>query len=589
MEPVGMDKIIYARWSSLEQGRGSSLERQLHVCREYCSSKGWTDVRILKDEGRSAYTGANLTHGELGEFTKQLEQGIIPYGSTLIVEQLDRLSRRPAQEVLEWIFRVVRSGLTIITVNDRLEINQAELERNQFGIMMIVVNSYRAYSESKFKSERVGDAWRIKREKLGRGEEIKKSAQCPGWLELDRAANRFVEIPERVALVRRIFDLTDAGVGKERVAAMLNDEGIPTWGKGKRAGTKWHPSYVQKITRSPTVLGEYQPHVKGRADAKRVPVGEPIQNYYPPIIDAVLFARVNRRRRASQGRKGEIVNLFSGLVRCGVCGGGGVYINKANSGAMKRDRNGEPNYVVANDESYLVCSNRKQTNACTNRHHIRYRKLRDGVLDAVLHRALDDSFFSQPEDVGKIESAIATKRRERDAMRQRAERFLDAMGDQDDPDLKPRWQRARDAARAIDTTIGELEEQLIDARGAVSPAEHLSRVSNVRAAIDDEDPATRTEARSRVMDAIAQVVTLIQLQGDRTVRVILLGGAHAIEFDDQGNVLREAGVLKQIAEGDEQMLRGVTEFQTGHPDDAISNARNRENIARVVRRIQSDD
>lgn len=583
-----MDKIIYARWSSLEQGRGSTLERQLHVCREYCASRGWNDYRVLKDEGRSAYTGANLDHGELGRFTAQVEQGIIPFGSTLIVEQLDRISRRPAQEVLEWIFRVVRAGLTIITVNDRLEINQAELERNQFGIMMIVVNSYRAYSESKFKSERVGDAWRIKRDKLARGEDIKKSAQCPAWLELDRATNEFVEIPERVALVRRIFDLTDAGVGKERIAAMLNDEGIATWGRGKRAGVKWHASYIQKVTQSPTVLGEYQPCRKGRADATRVPVGEPIANYYPQIIDPVLFARVNRRKRPTQGRKGEIVNLFSGLVRCAVCGGGGVYINKASAGAAKRDRNGQPTYKVANDESYLVCANRKQSTACTNRHHIRYRKLRDAVLDAVLHRALDDSFFSQPEDVGKIESAIATKRRERDAMRQRAERFLDAMGDEDDPDLKVRWQEARNAARAIDAVIGQLEEQLIDARGAVSPAEHLSRVSNVRIAIDDEDPATRAAARSRVMEALAQVITSVSLQGDRTVRVILLGGAHAIEFDDQGNVLREAGVLKQIAEGDEQMLRGVTEFQTGDPDDDVLNQRNRENVEQVIRRIEAD-
>ena len=49
-----MYAFIYARWSSLEQGKGTTLTRQLEVCREYCKARGWVIAGELRDEGRSA-------------------------------------------------------------------------------------------------------------------------------------------------------------------------------------------------------------------------------------------------------------------------------------------------------------------------------------------------------------------------------------------------------------------------------------------------------------------------------------------------------------------------------------------------------
>jgi len=44
----------------------------------------------------------------------------------------------------------------------------------------------------------------------------------------------FELIPERVALVKRMFDLNAMGVGQMTIARTFNQEQIPVWGLGKK-------------------------------------------------------------------------------------------------------------------------------------------------------------------------------------------------------------------------------------------------------------------------------------------------------------------------------------------------------------------
>ena len=79
----------------------------------------------------------------------------------------------------------------------------------------------------------------------------------------------------------------------------------------------WHRSYVLKILRNRAVLGEYQPH-RGHGAVGRQPIGKPIPDYYPAVIEAELFYRVQaalKSRRLMRGRTGKLVaNLFTGLL-----------------------------------------------------------------------------------------------------------------------------------------------------------------------------------------------------------------------------------------------------------------------------------
>ncbi|MBU1254478.1 MAG: recombinase family protein, partial [Alphaproteobacteria bacterium] len=48
--------IIYARFSSAEQSKGYSLERQQKHGLLYATDNGWSVEKTITDEGRSAFT-----------------------------------------------------------------------------------------------------------------------------------------------------------------------------------------------------------------------------------------------------------------------------------------------------------------------------------------------------------------------------------------------------------------------------------------------------------------------------------------------------------------------------------------------------
>ena len=163
--------------------------------------------------------------------------------------------------------------------------------------------------------------------------EQKITGRCPGWMRLSRTGKQFELIPERVAIVRRIFDEAANGLGADAIARRLNQEGVEPFGISKG----WQKSSVQKILSSRAVLGEFQPMQK--IDGKRTPIGETIENYYPSILEEECFfaaqgARI-ARRMGGGGRKGDKVsNLFSKVAVCGYCNSRMHYLNKGKRGGQ---------------------------------------------------------------------------------------------------------------------------------------------------------------------------------------------------------------------------------------------------------------
>src|SRR5205085_9698785 len=90
----------YARFSHPEQAKGDSLGRQGERARAYAETHGLElDTELtFEDLGVSAYRGANVETGRLGEFLIAVQQGIIKKGSYLLIENLDRLSRNKARK-----------------------------------------------------------------------------------------------------------------------------------------------------------------------------------------------------------------------------------------------------------------------------------------------------------------------------------------------------------------------------------------------------------------------------------------------------------------------------------------------------------
>src|SRR5262245_41146301 len=95
----------YQRFSTTEQGEGDSLRRQTELRDAWIRRSGVVlDTSItLRDEGKSAFTGAHRTNPDrhaLAAFLELVKTNRIPRGSFLIVESLDRLSREHIQPAL---------------------------------------------------------------------------------------------------------------------------------------------------------------------------------------------------------------------------------------------------------------------------------------------------------------------------------------------------------------------------------------------------------------------------------------------------------------------------------------------------------
>src|SRR5262245_39687426 len=101
----------YARFSDKHQGKGRSMPRQDERVRAYCERRNWAlDERLFRDPGISAFTGANSRRGDLAEFLRLVEDGRVPQGSVLIIENVDRFSRLEPDEATALFMSVVNAG-----------------------------------------------------------------------------------------------------------------------------------------------------------------------------------------------------------------------------------------------------------------------------------------------------------------------------------------------------------------------------------------------------------------------------------------------------------------------------------------------
>src|SRR5882757_2817482 len=85
----------YLRFSDPQQRDGDSTRRQDDEAKRYADKHGLVLDTALRmtDEGLSGYHGAKKKKGALGAFLVKVEDGEVPVGSILLVENVDRLSR----------------------------------------------------------------------------------------------------------------------------------------------------------------------------------------------------------------------------------------------------------------------------------------------------------------------------------------------------------------------------------------------------------------------------------------------------------------------------------------------------------------
>lgn len=396
-----MSKIAYSyvRFSSERQSKGRSIQRQIEMAEAYALKHGLELDTSFRDEAVSAFRGKNIVEGRLGNFLKAVESGKVPKGSTLLVESLDRISREEVRKALPTLLMLINAGITIVSLaDDPPQVYSAEkidqdMGMSLFASMMVLM---KAHKESKDKSKRVKDAWDNKRTKAvdtKAGTGLVMTASRPSWLEVKPDKSGFIVITEKAAIIRRMFKMARSNMGAHLIAKTFNEEGVVFV---NRNSTSWTAPLVLRILKSESVIGHL---VSPRT-------GERSENYYPTVIDKTLFDLVNAdiasRRTQGAGRKGESVsNLFSGLTKCGVCGGRTRFNRRGNN-------------------SYLQCLNQYNNAGCDAPMH-NY----DAIEEEVLFRlGFFENSLVPPATAPELVDPRVAMRLELEEMQKRLDRYF---------------------------------------------------------------------------------------------------------------------------------------------------------------------
>lgn len=396
----------YVRFSTLEQRKGDSKRRQMDRTRDYAREHDLRlDERTYADLGMSAFRGANSRDGELGLFLGAVEQGRIPKGSFLLIESLDRISRDAPYAAVDTLMRICHSGIAVITLADGQKYDESLGKTNHGAYLMAVIVAIRAHEESATKSMRLKAVWLKKRLVAP---EKPMTGLCPAWLTLGPDRKAFSILPERAAIITRIFANYLEGIGPHLIANRLNEEGADTFGRGGSKARYWHRSYVKKILQNRSVIGEFTPHVIDyEGGKKRRVAGQAVQGYFPIVVDSETFSRaaamqVGKRAPASFKGQPTVSHLLAGLAKCPQCRGAMVRVNK---GSLAKS--GRP---------YLVCNRAKVKADC------QYRGVRVDTLEALVPAHLKRLSEYVPETASQ--TAIAS-------LKLAEEQYADAKARQD--------------------------------------------------------------------------------------------------------------------------------------------------------------
>lgn len=513
--------IIYARFSTLEQGKGGSLERQLRNGRKFAQDKGWQVEREITDLGRSAYHGSNRAEGsELYEFEAEARSGRHE-GKVILVENIDRLSRQGIKRAANLIWSLNDCGVDVATFHDG-HIYKAKSDSDLLDILYIATKAQRAFEESETKSNRGKDAWGEKYRKIGEKKPGVRSGRPPQWLVWD--GQRYQSDPYRAKLVNEIFDLYLAGHGTYKIVQILNEREEPVWPSTNKGGG-WYLAYVHKILKNRALLGEYVT-LKGEVIAT---------DYYPRVVSIEKFTAVQQiaQGRAKKGGRDfrRFNNLLSGLPLCAKCDGTAAYENKGSNSTSK--------YISASGEEIryprklyerLRCDGYRRRKGCDNKALIDYKVVEDAVLNQLLSLTMEDD--NRSHDVQKLDESIASVVRELEVANQRLNNLIDAIAD--------------GGSRSLTSRIGELEAQveslqdqhkhLIRQREAEaskpSIADDAALIASKRADLSSPDQDVRLAARQSVNSSLLRIVDAIYIEEGNTFTI--LSDIAVWQFDHTG-------------------------------------------------------
>jgi DNA invertase Pin-like site-specific DNA recombinase len=336
--------VIYPRYSSDLQ-REASIEDQIEVCRRYAELQGWDVVGAYPD---SAQCGASRFRPAFQQLQVDAEARRF---DVIIVEALDRLSRKLAD---------------VAELNDRLTFWGIRLHSVQTGE---VTTMHIAFLGAQAQMQLKDLAEKTKRGQLGRALKGKiPGGKAYGYDVLPATAEGAGERkinPAEATVVQGIFQLFAAGVSPREIAKRLNARDVPgpdgrPWGDTTiRGQAERGTGILNNALYAGRIEWNRCSYVKDPRTGKRVPRPNPkerweivprldLQIVSDELWDTVKARQAEVRITMTRDADGSALNrahrrkyLLSGLLECGVCGGGFTIVDAKHYGCATHRSKGD--------------------------------------------------------------------------------------------------------------------------------------------------------------------------------------------------------------------------------------------------------
>ena len=284
---------IYVRVSTDDQrNNGYSIDLQLRMIKEYCEKNDYSIVDVYNDAG---YSGKDLMRPEMQRLLADIKSKKI---DKLIAIKVDRLTRNNYDGF--WLLNYCEEhDVKTELILEPYDVSTANGEMI-FG--MNLVFGQRERKEIGARTKRAMEEMAL--------EKIHPSKAPYGYIRNKETGHLEIE-PIEAQVVKEIFELCKQGNSTRNIATIMKDNNAYL-----KQG-KWASDRVYKILTNSIYIGifEYGKYKRKSQDILRV------ENYCEPIIDETTWnATRNVLVKNKHSNYGEYIHLFSGLVKCPICG-----------------------------------------------------------------------------------------------------------------------------------------------------------------------------------------------------------------------------------------------------------------------------
>ena len=373
-KPMDYHAALYIRLSKEDENEGpsESVTNQKSLLDEFVKNNRLSVYDVYIDDG---YSGTNFDRPDFQRMIGDIEAGKV---NMVITKDLSRLGRDYIMtgHYMERYFPEKR--VRYISLLDGIDTGVESTANDITPFRAIMNDMYAKDISRKIKS--------VKRDKQRKGQFI-GGKPVYGYKMHPTEKNKIVVDEEAAVVVRRIFAMALDGISCRKIAAKLNEEGVPTpaayagltvpnpgpytglWSSERISEMLQNETYIGNMVQGRTIKISYKSRKYLKQDRENWVV---VEGTHEPLVDNETFRKVRmlvNSRRHTRSRTYDF--LLKGLIFCHECGYPLAVLNRKNA--------------AGEDVLYFVCRTYQRftkAGVCTC-HSIKEKTVTDAIIAKV--------------------------------------------------------------------------------------------------------------------------------------------------------------------------------------------------------------